>query len=227
MKTHRTTTLIVITVCVISLILARIFYSFYSHKSELDNNFYYSLFLGIFTSGIVVLVTSFVGYKIEKEKSTKDLIARITKLKTHYEDVRILVNPRNISIFDGNLPRIDENILFREVKQLLTNVLWTPRSDRISWHASTRKPPNITFSTYFQRTEFDFIKTCSELHEVCYAYWDCYRKNQRASNGDFIINSHFESGCRTDLIRFFYRETDFPTYLNTYLDLLTGKKIPS
>ena len=224
MKTHRITTLIVTIVCVISLILARISFSFYSYKSDLNDNFYYPLFLGIFTSGMVVLVTSLVGYKIEKEKSTKDLIARITKLKTHYEDVRIRVNPRNICNFDGNLPRIDEDKLFREVKQLLTNVLWTPRSERISWYTSTRKPPNIILSTRFQRTEFDFIKTCSELHEVCYAYWDCYRRNQRTDDGNFNVNSHFESGCRTNLIRFFYRETDFPTYLNTNLDLLTKNR---
>lgn len=223
MKAHRWTVFLSILLSITSLFFAFCFSFSYIKLESNVSDFLSSLLLGVFASGLIVATTTLLSYLDLKEKSRNTLISRIIKTQTHYEDVRILVNPRNISTYNGEIPALSEEKLFREVKELITNILWTPRSERISWYTSALKPPNSIFSTHLQKVEFEYTKTCSDLFKLCYAYWDCYCKSQRNATGELVVNSHFESGCRTELVRFFYREVDFISYSNVYLDLVKKK----
>lgn len=224
MKAHRWIILLSILLCVASVFLA-CFFNFTKAKLDLiDADFWINLLLGTSASCLIVIVTTFVNYIDLREKALNTIITHIVKTQTHYEDVRLLVNPRNANAFNGDIPAYKEEKLFSEVKQLIVNVLWIPRSERASWYTSVIKPPNAIFSTHLQRVEFDYVKTCSDLLKVCYDYWDCYCKRQRNSNERSAEDSRFESGCLTELIRFFYREIDFITYSNVYLDLVSAKK---
>lgn len=224
MKTHRLIIIISGLLCLILLFLSWVCFARYSENEWRYYEFLYTLSLGVFTSSLVVLITSILSCSIARERAISSIVARVIKIQRHYENVLILVNPPNRKSEDEHVtfPNIETQEFLKAVSRLQTALLWAPRSERIAWFSSS-KPPNITFSTHLQRVEFGFVKSCFLLLDLCNNYLNCHRKSLNISEGNQGKNNPCISGCLVGLVNFF-TENDFISASNDYLKLIIGKK---
>lgn len=225
MKTHRWIIFVSVILCVLSLVLSLFFYDPISSKTSPFRSFTSALFMGVFSSGIVVILTSLLSYFVQRGKAVNALVARIVKIQSKFGKVHRKILEMRDATSEQNASNIRDKDLMELIDKLRIALLWTPRNERISWYTSSKIPPNQVFSTHLQRLEFAFVNKSIELINICDDYWSCYN-NSRATSPETQNsgeNRNLVSGCRSTVINYFLSDNNFICASNDYLGYIKDR----